>query len=178
MYSGRERERGWAEQIDKDRDRRREREREREREGEKTERGVAIGREKLVSTWILTSCQPHRTTSGQKRETDRQTDTDRQRDRERLRETDRQTKREREKEREFRDCEDNECGLAPFPHKVTVCIWRCEHARFCVEVLFYVLYVNVHSFKSGKVLTLFSFLTNIVSPRETGHSVVNSRIRH
>ena len=57
-------------------------EREREREGKKTERGVAIGREKLVSTWILTSCQPHRTTSGQKRETDRQTDTDRQRDRE------------------------------------------------------------------------------------------------
>ena len=24
-------------------------------------------------------------------------------------------------------------------------IWRCEHARFCVEV-FYVLYINFHSF--------------------------------
>ena len=27
----------------------------------------------------------------------------------------------------------------------TVCIWRCEHARFCVEV-FYALYINFHSF--------------------------------
>ena len=26
-----------------------------------------------------------------------------------------------------------------------VCIWRCEHARFCVEV-FYALYINFHSF--------------------------------
>ena len=30
-------------------------------------------------------------------------------------------------------------------HVCTVCIWRCEHARFCVEV-FYVLYINFHSF--------------------------------
>ena len=30
-------------------------------------------------------------------------------------------------------------------HVCTVCIWRCEHARFCVEV-FYALYINVHSF--------------------------------
>ena len=29
-------------------------------------------------------------------------------------------------------------------HVCTVCIWRCEHARFCVEV-FYALYINCHS---------------------------------
>ena len=28
----------------------------------------------------------------------------------------------------------------------TVCIWRCEHARFCAEVFFYALYINFHSF--------------------------------
>ena len=26
-----------------------------------------------------------------------------------------------------------------------LCIWRCEHARFCVEV-FYALYINFHAF--------------------------------
>ena len=30
-------------------------------------------------------------------------------------------------------------------HVYTVCIWRCEHARFCMEV-FYALYINFHSF--------------------------------
>ena len=30
-------------------------------------------------------------------------------------------------------------------HVCTVCIWRCEHARFCVDV-FYTLYINFHSF--------------------------------
>ena len=30
-------------------------------------------------------------------------------------------------------------------HVCTVCIWRCEHARFCVEV-FHALYINFHSF--------------------------------
>ena len=30
-------------------------------------------------------------------------------------------------------------------HVCTVCIWRCEHARFCVDV-FYALYINFHSF--------------------------------
>ena len=30
-------------------------------------------------------------------------------------------------------------------HVCTVCIWRCEHARFCVEV-FYALYKTFHSF--------------------------------
>ena len=30
-------------------------------------------------------------------------------------------------------------------HVYTVCIWRCEHARFCVEG-FYALYINFHSF--------------------------------
>ena len=29
-------------------------------------------------------------------------------------------------------------------HVCTVCIWRCEHARFCMEC-FYALYVNCHS---------------------------------
>ena len=27
-------------------------------------------------------------------------------------------------------------------HVCTVCIWRCEHARFCVS--FHVLYINFH----------------------------------
>ena len=27
----------------------------------------------------------------------------------------------------------------------SVCIWRCEHSRFCVEG-FYALYINFHSF--------------------------------
>ena len=30
-------------------------------------------------------------------------------------------------------------------HVRTVCIWCCEHARFCVEV-FYALYINFHLF--------------------------------
>ena len=30
-------------------------------------------------------------------------------------------------------------------HVCTVCIWRCEHTRFCVEG-FYALYINFHSF--------------------------------
>ena len=30
-------------------------------------------------------------------------------------------------------------------HVCTVCIWRCEYARFCVEG-FYALYINFHSF--------------------------------
>ena len=30
-------------------------------------------------------------------------------------------------------------------HVCTVCTWRCEHAKFCVEV-FYALYINFHSF--------------------------------
>ena len=30
-------------------------------------------------------------------------------------------------------------------HVCTVCIWRCEHARFCVEG-FYALYIHFHSF--------------------------------
>ena len=30
-------------------------------------------------------------------------------------------------------------------HVCTVCIWCCEHARFCVEV-FYALYMFIHSF--------------------------------
>ena len=34
-----------------------------------------------------------------------------------------------------------------------VCIWCCEHARFCVEV-FYALYINFHSF-------IHSFMINV-----------------
>ena len=41
-------------------------------------------------------------------------------------------------------------------HVCTVCIWRCEHARFCVEV-FYALYINFHSFI--QVMSLTSFQT-------------------
>ena len=38
-------------------------------------------------------------------------------------------------------------------HVCTVCIWRCEHARFCVEA-FYALYINFHSF-------IHSFVTSL-----------------
>ena len=30
-------------------------------------------------------------------------------------------------------------------HVCTVCIWRCEHARLCMEV-FNALYINLYSF--------------------------------
>ena len=42
-------------------------------------------------------------------------------------------------------------------HVCTVCIWRCEHTRFCVEV-FYALYINFHSF----IYSLNRFLKNII----------------
>ena len=35
-------------------------------------------------------------------------------------------------------------------HVCTVCIWRCEHARFCVEV-FHALYINFHSFIHSRI---------------------------
>ena len=38
-------------------------------------------------------------------------------------------------------------------HVCTVCIWRCEHARFCVEV-FYALYINFHSFIRVIIITI------------------------
>ena len=38
-------------------------------------------------------------------------------------------------------------------HVCTVCIWRCEHARFCVEG-FYALYINFHSFIHSHILIL------------------------
>ena len=37
-------------------------------------------------------------------------------------------------------------------HVCTVCIWRCEHASFCVEG-FYALYINFHSFIHKKERT-------------------------
>ena len=38
-------------------------------------------------------------------------------------------------------------------HVCTVCIWRCEQARFCVEG-FYALYINFHSFIHSHILIL------------------------
>ena len=38
-------------------------------------------------------------------------------------------------------------------HVCTVCIWRCEHARFCVEV-FYALYINFHSFIHSNIMCI------------------------
>ena len=40
-------------------------------------------------------------------------------------------------------------------HACTVCSWRCEHARFCAEVL-YEPYVNFHLFISDSRYALFS----------------------
>ena len=39
-------------------------------------------------------------------------------------------------------------------HVCIVCIWRCEHARFCVEV-FFALYINFHSFIHSRTCSLF-----------------------
>ena len=41
-------------------------------------------------------------------------------------------------------------------HVCTVCIWHCEHARFCVEV-FYALYINFHSFIHSNLVLLAAF---------------------
>ena len=49
-------------------------------------------------------------------------------------------------------------------HVCTVCIWRCEHARFCVEV-FYALYKNFHSFI--RPLVKMPFRRSIVSAVST-----------
>ena len=38
-------------------------------------------------------------------------------------------------------------------HVCTVCIWRCEHAKFCVEV-FYALYINFHSYIQSLTLLI------------------------
>ena len=46
-------------------------------------------------------------------------------------------------------------------HVCTVCIWRCEHARFCVEG-FYALYINLHSFKYVLTETKLQSLLNKV----------------
>ena len=42
-------------------------------------------------------------------------------------------------------------------HVCTVCIWRCEHARFCVEG-FYALYINFHSFIHNIMLSYCLFV--------------------
>ena len=52
-------------------------------------------------------------------------------------------------------------------HVCTVCIWRCEHARFCVEG-FYALYINFHSFIH------YSFPCGVVSANNAGHRIVLS----
>ena len=41
-------------------------------------------------------------------------------------------------------------------HVCTVCIWRCEHARFCVEG-FYALYINFHSFIHSTIIFSLDF---------------------
>ena len=41
-------------------------------------------------------------------------------------------------------------------HVCTVCIWRCEHARFCVEV-FYALYIIFHSFIHSFIKVIQTF---------------------
>ena len=58
-------------------------------------------------------------------------------------------------------------------HVCTVCIWRCEHARFCVEV-FYALYINFHSFivQLFCVSVVFPFLTS--SRPQACHVVMQS----
>ena len=45
--------------------------------------------------------------------------------------------------------------------------WRCEHARFCVEV-FYALYINFHSF----ITLLSQHGTEVLTPKECGLFVV------
>ena len=47
-------------------------------------------------------------------------------------------------------------------HICTVCIWRCEHARFCVEG-FYALYINFHSFIIHSDTIIFFSIIPVVS---------------
>ena len=58
------------------------------------------------------------------------------------------------------------CPLVVLPceslHVCTVCIWRCEHARFCVEV-FYALYINFHSFIHSFISVNYSGAVNRTS---------------
>ena len=51
-------------------------------------------------------------------------------------------------------------------HVCTVCIWRCEHARFCVEV-FYALYINFHSFIHSFCVCVHAFLHYSVNIQRT-----------
>ena len=41
-------------------------------------------------------------------------------------------------------------------------VWRCEHARFCVEV-FYALYINFHSFIHSYIVACNSVLCSVVA---------------
>ena len=38
------------------------------------------------------------------------------------------------------------------PHVHTVCIWRCEHTRFCVKTFMYRIYIFIHSFNNIPVV--------------------------
>ena len=50
-------------------------------------------------------------------------------------------------------------------HVCTVCIWRCEHARFCAEV-FYALYINFHLFIHSLVKVFNGFLQWANAPKQ------------
>ncbi len=57
-------------------------------------------------------------------------------------------------------------------HVCTVCIWRCEHARFCVEG-FYALYINFHSFiHSSSMEYSSSHLLNRVTVASSAASAI------
>ena len=89
--------------------------------------------------------QRQRDRSAPGRQTDRQTDrqTETQTDTEtcRQRQTGRQTDRDRDRE----TCRQRQTKR---DREIEIDGWRCEHARFCVEV-FYALYINFHSFIHG-----------------------------
>ena len=45
-----------------------------------------------------------------------------------------------------------------------MCNWRCEHARFCVEVFFYVLYMKFCSFVHWNLLNLQATCRHLEPP--------------
>ena len=58
-------------------------------------------------------------------------------------------------------------------HLCTVCTWRCEHARFCVEV-FYALCINFHSFIHTSDVSTENMGTSDVSTGNKGTSDVST----
>ena len=59
-------------------------------------------------------------------------------------------------------------------HVCTVCIWRCEHARFCVEV-FYALYINFHSFTHNVSEQRDKGCIHVIRVHDTTHLAVTTR---